>query len=717
MYAATPYSLFSVDLGSNEMERFSKVSGLSETGVSAFQYDAASKKLFVAYNNSNVDVLDEKGIRNIPDIKRSAISGDKNIYQIYPDGSRCYLSTGLGVVVLDAEKYEVKESWFIGANGGYVKVNGFLKTPTFFYAATEEGLKRTLVTTTNPADFRSWQNLSGTGGLTLAAAKAIVSFSGKIVALQNDSLFVQSGNNWLPFFANGWPTSSVNVSQNNLLLTQRMPGGEAQVLALNDAGVVQKTLKQPGLISAPQKALAVGNEVWIADLDGGLVHHDGAAFENVKPNSPQNIVQGEMTIKNGVLWAAAGTVNSSWNYQYNPSGVFKFEGGWWSAYNTYSNPRLDSLLDVVTVAIDPRDGTAWAGSFGGGLLHLDGTNQPKIFKQNSPLGAAIGDPGSYRVSGLAFDLNNQLWVANYGASQPLHVLKTDGSWQSFSLPFTLFENALAQIVVDDAGQKWIQAPKGNGLLVFNEGNLSTPADDKWKYVRAGVGLGNLPSNEVLCVAKDKSGFLWVGTDNGIAVFQCPQEVFSSGCEAVLPVIKEGSFANYLFKGQEVRSIAVDGADRKWVATGSGVWLVAKDGDKVLANFTEQNSPLPSNDVKRVAVDGSSGEVFMATAKGLVSFRGSAMDYEETKGNVLVYPNPVPPNFSGSIGIRGLPENAVVKITEPAGRLVYQTRSLGGQAVWNGADYTGRKAASGVYLVVAVSASGEEKIVAKIVIAR
>ena len=253
---------------------------------------------------------------------------------------------------------------------------------------------------------------------------------------------------------------------------------------------------------------------------------------------------------------------------------------------------------------------------------------------------------------------------------------------------------------------------GNGLLVFNEGSFTNPADDKWKLFRSGAGLGGLPSNDVECLAKDKSGFIWVGTSDGIAVIQCPQEAFTSSCEAVLPVIKEGAFANYLFKGQEVRSIAVDGADRKWVATSSGVWLVSRDGDKVLVNFTEQNSPLLSNDVRRITINGSTGEVFIATAKGLISYRAGATEHDETKSNVLVYPNPVPPGFNGMIGIKGLPENAIIKITEAAGRLVYQTRSLGGQAVWNGRDYKGAKAATGVYLVIAVDE--EEKVVARIV---
>ena len=716
VFAATPLSLFSVDVASRETERYSKVTGLSETGINAIEYDATTKRLYVAYSNSNIDVLTTGGIRNIPDLKRSTISGDKNIYSIYPDGSRCYLATGLGVILLDADKFEVKDSWFIGNNGGYVKTNDFTRTSSFFYAATEQGLKRTAVNNLNPADFRTWQTVSGSNGLPLSSAKAVVTLNNKAVVLQNDSLFIENGNSWKLFFTNGWPVASLNVSNNQLLLSQQKNNGEAQVVVLNEYGTVERTIQQRGVVSSPRKAIAVAGDIWIADLSAGLVHVDGNSAENFKLNSPQNIVLGDMAVRNGVLWAAAGSVNSDWNYQYNPSGVFKLEDSYWSASNLYSFPQLDTVLDFVTVAVDPKDNSAWAGSFGGGLVHLE-NNGPKIFKQASPIGATVGDPTSYRIAGLAFDANNNLWVSNFGSPRQLHVLKADNTWQSFSAPFVLTENAVAQIVIDDAGQKWIQSPLGNGLLVFDQGSFESSADDRWRLFKTGAGLGNLPSNDVLCLAKDKSGFIWVGTTNGVAVFQCPEDALGSGCETVLPVINEGAFASYLFKGQEVRSIAVDGADRKWMATGSGLWLLSPDGDKVLANYTETASPLFSNDVRKIAIDGSTGEVFVATAKGLLSFRSSATEASETKSNVLVFPNPVPPHYNGTIGIRGLLENSVVKITEADGRLVYQTRSLGGQAVWNGKDYKGNRAATGIYLVIAVDNLKGEQVVSKIVFVR
>jgi hypothetical protein len=134
------------------------------------------------------------------------------------------------------------------------------------------------------------------------------------------------------------------------------------------------------------------------------------------------------------------------------------------------------------VAIDPRDGSVWGGSYGGGLLHILPDNTFQIFKQASPIGAAIGDPGSYRVSGLAFDHQNNLWIANYGAAPYLHVLKNDGTWQSFTSPFPLIENEVAQIVVDDLNQKWIVAPKGNGLILFNEGTSLATSRQAMSFV-------------------------------------------------------------------------------------------------------------------------------------------------------------------------------------------------------------------------------------------
>ncbi len=216
IYCATPYSLFTVNTKENSVERLSRITGLSETGISAIKYDEANNKLVIAYTNSNIDILFRNDIFNIPDIKRKAVSGDKAVYHIYPLNKKYYLSTGLGIVVMDGEKYETNNTWIIGNTGNTVRVNGLTSDASFFYAATEDGLKKAQVTAGNLSNYTNWQLLTGSNGLSTGACKAVVTINNKIVVSKNDSLFIQTGNNWNLLYADGWPVISLNSTGNKL---------------------------------------------------------------------------------------------------------------------------------------------------------------------------------------------------------------------------------------------------------------------------------------------------------------------------------------------------------------------------------------------------------------------------------------------------------------------------------------------------------------------
>ncbi|MEO7984289.1 MAG: two-component regulator propeller domain-containing protein, partial [Bacteroidota bacterium] len=561
-----------------------------------------------------------------------------------------------------------------------------------------------------------WQTVSGSSGLPPGVCKNVLTVQNKVIVQKNDSLFVQNGNTWNFLYTDTWPVISSTATENKISLCERQLNGSSRVVILNADGSVSRTLSNTGAVSFPRKCILLNNEPWVADQFACLSHFGvtGLTYRQYILNSPQAIASGEMLVDNSIFFASSGSVNDSWNYLYNGDGIYSFSSGTWNNINRYRYTPIDSLLDFITIAIDKKDETIWAGSYGGGLLHIKPGPVFEIFKQNT-LGGTVGDPGSYRVSGLAFDKEDNLWVSNFGAAQPLRVRKNDGSWKNFIVPFPLFQNALSQIIVDDNNYKWIVAPLGNGLICYDPGaSVDNTSDDKWRRYSSGPGNGNLPANEVLCVAKDKNGFIWVGTTDGIGVIQCPQDVFSAqSCETVWPVVPNGNFAGFLFKGQEVRSIATDGADRKWVATKSGVFLISANGEKVIYQFTENNSPLLSSDVKKLTIDGKTGEVYFATAKGICSFRSTATEGGEINKEVLVFPNPVPPGFTGTIGIRGLVNNAIVKITELDGRLVYQTRALGGEAIWDGKNYKGQRISSGVYLVLVSDDGRKERIATKI----
>jgi hypothetical protein len=704
VWAATPYSIFSVDVTDNSIDRYSKNSGLSETGISAIGGEFNGNQIVIAYNNSNIDVLNDNNVTNIIALKNANRPGDKSIYSIFVNNRQALLCTGFGIVVIDLEKYEVKDTWIIGNGGNPVVVRAVTANGNFLYAATAEGIKKAPATSANLADFRNWQTIPGDN------VRAVVSIQNNVMALRNDSVFIQNGNSWPFLYADGRTIHNITVAGNKILLSET-----DRVVVITGTGAIETTIQDAKFTRAPKQAIAFDNGYWIADTLAGLSKYT-TSFTSYLPDAPPAIAAGGMQVLNNTLWAAAGMVNASWEPVNNKNGLFKFSNNTWISYNAFNYPSLDTFTDVMAVAIDPTNESVWAGSFGGGLANIKTDNSITIYKKGSAIQPAYFNNTSYRVSGLAFDADNNLWVANYGGEQSLHVKKADGAWRSFTIPFPIAEHAVSQIVIDDLNQKWMVLPKANGLVCFNHGaTIDNPADDQWKWYRSGKGNGNLPDNNVLCLAKDKNNFIWVGTARGIGVIQCPQEVFSnSGCEAILPVVQQDNFAGYLFRDEQVQSIAVDGADRKWVATQNGVWLISADAAKTIYRFTESNSPLLSNDVKQITIDQTTGEVFFATARGICSFRSTATETTESNNNVLVFPNPVPPGYTGTIAIRGITNNAIVKITELDGRLVYQTRALGGQAIWNGKNYKGQSIATGVYLVLISDDNHQEKMVTKIV---
>ena len=711
IWAVTPYSLFSVDPADNTIERRSKTNGLSETGISAIAAEPTGNRIIIGYTNSNIDVLVDDKVTNINALKNANIAGDKSIQAIYINQQLAYVATGIGIIVLNLNKYEIKDTWIIGAGGTKTKVNAITGDGTYLYAATEEGVKKGLLNNSNLADFRNWQLVSGANGLPAGNVQSLASVQNKILALKNDSLWLQSGTNWNLFYRDGNTIKNCTVSNNTILLSET-----GRVVALTATGTTDKIIQDAQLTRSPKQAVFFQNEYYIADTLAGLLAYSGTAFNRLTPDAPISVATGSMQIMHNTLAVAAGSVNAGWEPLSNKNGLFTLSDNNWNYFNGARFSILDTLPDIISVTVDPTNESIWAGSFGGGLANIKKDNAITIFKQNSALQPAYFSPNSYRVSGLAFDADNNLWVANYGALSPLHVKKADGSWHSFIIPFALTEQAVSQIVIDDNNQKWIVLPKNNGLVCFNTGQtIDNPGDDKWKIYRSGKGNGNLPDNLVRCIAKDKNNFIWVGTAKGIGVIQCAQQVFTSqGCEAVLPVVQQDNFAGYLFSNEDVQAIAIDGADRKWVGTKNGVWLISPDGEKTIYRFTESNSELLSNDVKQIAVDGKTGEVFFATAKGICSFRSTATEATETQSDVLVFPNPVPPGYNGTIAIRGVANNAIVKITELNGRLVYQTKALGSQAIWNGKDYKGRTIATGIYLVFTSDENHQEKQVTKIV---
>ena len=215
---------------------------------------------------------------------------------------------------------------------------------------------------------------------------------------------------------------------------------------------------------------------------------------------------------------------------------------------------------------------------------------------------------------------------------------------------------------------------------------------------------------------DLDGEIWVGTDKGVAVFYTPENVFSgSDFDAQQILVDQDGFIQPLLESEIVTAIAVDGANKKWIGTQrAGVFYMSADGTQQLAHFTTEDTPLFSNTINCISINQLTGEVYFGTDKGIVSYKGLATEGNDIYADtVLVYPNPVNENYNGYIAIKGLVANADVKITDIAGNLIYQTTAEGGQAVWNGKNFSDERAKTGVYLVFSSNEDGTEKMVSKI----
>jgi hypothetical protein len=713
LFCATPYSLFSYNPTTGDLNTLSRAKGLSETGISTIAYDEPTQTLAIAYTNSNVDFIKGSQVYNNNDIKRKNSSGDKTIYRLFFYRDKLYCCTGFGIVVMDPQRNQTLDTYF----PGNTVVTGLATDGTLWYVATPEGLKQAPVTSNALNNPQTWQPVGGIG-LNTSGCRDIWFADNRLYLLKSDSVLVRQNNNWLPFYSSNRNISRIRIANGNLYVCENQPNTDGRITELKPDGSVLQTISLPDQLKKPNDIIFKDGQYYIADLFGGLRRLANGQLTTIAPNAPFEKSDGAMIFHKNVLYACAGSVNEAWQYQFNPNGFYTFSDGQWRSTSRFFTPALpDTVYDLIAVAAHPTNNDLFLGSYGGGLLRLS-NNTITVLKQNSGLQPAVGDPGSYRVAGLVFDAANTLWISNYGAPAPLVVQKNNQEWQSFSPPFLLTENALSQILIDEADQKWIVSPKGNGLICFNHGSsISNTTDDRWRLLRSGRGNGNLPDNTVHCIAKDKNGFLWIGTSRGAAVLTCPETALMADCEATQPVVRQGSFAGALLAGEIVTAIAVDGANRKWMGTRNGVWLISADGDRVITHFTTDNSPLLDNVIRQIAIDPQTGEVFFATFNGTCSFRGTATEGGDRNTDVLVFPNPVPPGYTGLIAIRGLVNNAVVKIIDPNGRLAYQTRALGGQATWNGRTYKGVAVSSGTYLVVVANADNTEKTIAKIFIVR
>jgi ligand-binding sensor domain-containing protein len=609
----------------------------------------------------------------------------------------------------------------------------------YLYAGTEEGLYRITLDNFNPSDFGNWEWLGPEQGFPADySTTALGVFNGTLYLAINEDIYqwTDAGPQLLSDQEPVLSPHYLTAEGDHLLAGFRCEGSgcdRGRLLAFDAAG--NEKVVADGCLGITYNAIEdEQGRIWFGDEFGSFRYLDSVDDDECNLfsfNSPYSELVWDLDIANNEVWLASGALTASRSPRFVDHGFTSLIDGQWTTYNRWSTEvmkgndpvsRDDDLFDVVDVVVNTVTNKVYAASFLEGLVEFDQLSGELrlIDENNSPLQKANGDTFRTRVSGLAVDEEGNLWVSNHRAlnGQALHRRAPDGTWRSFSE--LCGRDELVDIVIDRANNKWIiEGNPQSGLLLFNEGNVDDPNDDRCRVFTS--TNSELPTNETNCLVVDQDGDVWVGTTVGIVIFECGADPFNDNCRGTLRIVERDGFLEYLFKTQSVQALAVDGANRKWVGTGNGVYLLSPDGEEEVLQFTEKNSPLPDDNIRAIAVNQETGEVFFGTDKGIVSYQSDAVEGRRfaNENNVEVFPNPVRPEYEGPIAIRGLQRDATVKITDVNGKLVYETQALGGQAIWDGRDYNGRRAQTGIYLVFSSTnprlgaLSNPETVVAKI----
>ena len=732
IYCATNFSLFYYEKTDNSIQRLTKINGLSDFGVQTIKYSSKYKILLVAYTNTNIDIIDGQGqITNFSDIKRKQILGNKLINKISIIDDYAYLSCSFGIVVFNLKKQEINDTYYIGQNGKSLNVFDFTTDNVNYYAATATGIYYAPVTGQNLADFSSWKQRTD---LPYPGKKynAIAYFHDRIYANQSnngynsDSLFVYDGSSWQKMKnQSAAAISNIEISYDNLIIS-----ASGFIDVFDNQNNLKDHIYQynPGVPQAADAIYDKNLQLWVADRFLGLAtNFSKDQFEDILAEGPLTNNVLSMALQDGNLWVTTGGKDDTWNNIYSNYGIYHFSNDKWASFTKENTSALDTVFDYISAGIDPSNSSnAYIGTWSKGLIWFKNNEFYRFYDASNsslkPYNPTV-DYSVLRVGGITFDADNNMWVTNPGANNPLSVKMPgeNGKWQSFHFYDVVNTTFLGNIIIDNYNQKWVILPRAVGVLVFNDnGTISQTSDDVHKILTGDKGHGNLPSTNVFSIANDLEGQIWIGTDQGVAVIYSPSNVFTNqDFDAQQILLQQDGHWQYLLQTEIVTAIAVDGANRKWLGTqNSGVYLMSADGTNQILHFTTDNSPLFSNTISSIAIDNKTGEVYFGTSNGIISYKGTATEGKEDfsdKSAVYAYPNPVKEGYEGPIAIKGLVTNADVKITSINGNLVYSTKALGGQAVWNGRNFDGSKSHTGVYLVFCSNDDGSQTIVTKILI--
>ncbi len=702
--------LFNPQNPTSDWIKLNKTNFLNNVGVSAMAYDKDSDSFLVGYENGGLDLLKSGESTMVLDIKWNGFSGDKKVNHIFINDGIAFISGAFGIVSYDLKEEEFKET----TRTNIAVVNDAAILNNKLYIATSNGIYSSELTSKklNNPNINSWMQPTFNQNVT------------NIELFENEIYY--SVNNELKTL-NGFSTTY------NLIEELKSSNGQLIVTQNNQVSILNG-LDYP-VIDEDGNEINFNSGIFINNIYfGGSVNHGIINLSNHKefyPQGPYSNKSFSVSTSKGKVWIAPGGMESFNNLTFNADGFSYYDIKSWTHYS--SDKDLNGAKDIIKIAVDPTNDshfmvipyaevTGWGGTQIG--IFEFSSNKIKPNHITSPL------PQIYRFGGGSFDdLGNfylsESWYCdaacmasgtpNYSLLKDnvnsISVRNASGSWMSEQRTNQNSSNALSPII----DNKYIYIPQARlgGVAVLRKGSNETVGN----ILRSGEQT--LPSNDVWSAALDKSGNLWIGTGQGLAVtYGIESAIDNKNFTAEPIVIIQDGIPEALLTDVGIYAIKVDNANNKWIATnGAGVYYVSDSGESTKLHFTSKNSPLPSDIVYDVSIDESTGKVFFATEKGVISYNGDVSTEANNFNNAIAYPNPYRPEYKGNVTIKNLPNRALVKITDIVGNLLFEKKAEGGIVEWNTNNAKGKPVASGIYLVLMTNADGTETKTLKIAVVR
>jgi len=717
VFALASGSLFSYSKVDNSVETYTKLTGLNDNEIIHIAYSPKADKLLIAYSSGNMDILTADGIYNYPDLTDPDVR-IKTINSIYIKDQFAYLCMPFGIVVADLNKHVTKDTYDLGKNISSVCIKG-----NEIYAVCPDSIITNSLNK-NLLDPNGWAKYPlNTTDFLPADIKKILAFDGKLIYLvPKKGLYYENADKSITQILS---TSLINGYENNGMLT---------VYSATTIYNFKNTTTAPEKIAyenISDISSYNNGDLWVAGGESGLskLSRQGVPSLPISIEGPKRNLAYYTTFVNDELLIAGG---GRWGDRYNLPGTFMImrnEKDWFNYNETKIMEKTGVRCnDFISIAVDPRDPKHYfVSSWGEGVYEFKGEEFINRYDfSNSTLESTSNDKINYvRVDGLCFDSKNNLWMTNSEVINAIKIFTANGEWKELYYPQLSKKYTVGSILITKKGHKWVILPRGeSAIFMFDDkGNLDNTNGHDYHYFTNFYDQDNklVDVTNYYCAAEDKNGAVWVGTSRGPIIFSNPTRTLTdknNRCARIKIPYEEGETdAYYLFESEKVTAIAVDGANRKWLGTeGSGVYLVNETGETIIEEFTVKNSPLISNNIISISINDKTGNVYIGTDKGLVSYKSVATEGYDDYSDIYAYPNPVREDYTGTIVVTGLKENSFVKITDLNGNLIYQGKSLGGQIGWDGNNPDGKRVKSGIYLVLAIDeANKKESAVTKIMV--